>query len=130
MVRRPPARAAVVCTVLALLVGGAQAATAHAPIASRFPTPGAKRAVVRTVRIAFRERVLAGTMTVWHEGVKVTPFTMGLVDGGKALQATFTSGLPKGSLQVSWRVRADDGDSEKGTWGFRVTTGDSSHDHG
>lgn len=130
MDRRPTLRAAVTVTALAVLAAGAAPAVAHAPIASRFPVPGAKRAVVRTVRIAFREKVLAGTMTVRHEGVKVTPFTMGLVDGGKALQATFTGGLPKGSLRVSWRVRAGDGDSEKGTWGFRVTTGDGSHDHG
>jgi methionine-rich copper-binding protein CopC len=120
--------------VLAALViatlGLATPATAAAPIAKRFPAPGEKRKVVRTVRITFKVPILTGTMAVKHEGVLVTPFTTGIVAGGRALQATFPDGLPKGRVSVAWRVRPADRVRVKGKWSFRVTTGDPSHGHG
>ncbi|MCW3041420.1 MAG: hypothetical protein JWM31_3325 [Solirubrobacterales bacterium] len=117
-------------TVLAGLALATVPADAHAPTAKRFPAPGAERKVVRTVQIAFKEKLLAGRMGVKHEGVKVTPFTSGLVQGGKVLRASFTEGLPRGTITVSWRIKTADGDSEKGLWRFQVTTGSASHDHG
>jgi hypothetical protein len=45
----------------------------------------------------------------------------GLQPSNKArLRATFASKLPSGRYAVSWRARADDGHSERGTFRFRV----------
>jgi hypothetical protein len=44
----------------------------------------------------------------------------GLADGKKRLRATFARKLAAGKYAVSWRVKADDGDTEKGTFRFTV----------
>lgn len=128
MLGRKPSSTLVAAVASALFL--AAAAPAATPVAKRFPAPGAKRATVKTVRIAFRSAVRSGALTVRHEGVKVTPFTAGLVDGGRALQASFPDGLPRGHLKIGWRIRTADGVRRTGDWSFQVTTGSASHDHG
>ena len=44
----------------------------------------------------------------------------GLATGKKRLRATFANRLAAGKYTVSWRVKADDDDTETGTFGFTV----------
>jgi copper resistance protein C len=93
-------------------------AFAHAPVKSRTPGPGTTKSNVMRVAVSFREAVLAGKISVTRNGKAVATKTMGLNAKKTVLTATFAQALPAGKYKVSWRVRADDGDSEPGTWTF------------
>jgi methionine-rich copper-binding protein CopC len=97
-------------------------APAHAPVVSTFPAKGATVSSVRTVSVRFGESVVTGLVSVARaDGSPVAPRAAGLDPRNKArLCATFARRLPAGSYKVSWRARADDGHSERGTFTFRV----------
>jgi copper resistance protein C len=116
--------------IRSLPVGAATAAVAlaatgtafgHAAVVSRSPAPGSTHSVVRSVRITFGEAVVAGRISLsTSSGRAVALRASGLVSHGEALRAVPSAALPSGRYVVSWRARADDGHSERGTWTFRV----------
>jgi methionine-rich copper-binding protein CopC len=114
-------RLAALGAVLATGVTAAPAAFAHAPVLSTSPGKGATVTHVRTVSVRFGEAVVTGLISVKRaNGSTVAAKASGLVDAKKRLRAAFAKNLPAGRYTVSWRVRADDGDTQKGTFSFRV----------
>jgi methionine-rich copper-binding protein CopC len=97
-------------------------ALAHAPVVGTFPKDNATASNVRTVSVRFGEAVVTGLITVKRaDGSIVAARASGLQPGNKArLRAMFSRNLPSGRYTVSWRARADDGHSERGTFRFRV----------
>jgi methionine-rich copper-binding protein CopC len=94
---------------------------AHAPVTGRTPAPGSTASGVRAVKVRFGESVVTGLIDVRRAGRTVTATSAGLNRRNHAvLQATFARPLPRGSYEVSWRARADDGHSEHGSWRFSV----------
>jgi methionine-rich copper-binding protein CopC len=114
-------RLAVLGTVLG---AGALAAPAlgHAPVVGTSPGKGATVSSVRTVSVRFGEAVVTGKISVARTGgAAVRASSAGLDPRNHArLRATFARRLSAGSYTVSWRARADDGHSERGTFTFRV----------
>jgi methionine-rich copper-binding protein CopC len=108
--------------VLATGVTAAPAALAHAPVVGTFPAKGSTASNVGTVGVRFGEAVVTGLITVKRaNGSTVAARASGLQPSNKArLRATFARNLPSGRYTVSWRARADDGHSERGTFTFRV----------
>ena len=120
MSARSTRRVAALGAVLATGVTAAPA-LAHAPVLGTMPAKGATASSVRTVSVRFGEPVVTGLITVKHaNGGTVAAKASGLVDGKKRLRAAFSKNLPSGRYTVNWRVRADDGDTEKGSFSFRV----------
>ncbi|MEA2289032.1 MAG: CopC domain [Solirubrobacteraceae bacterium] len=119
--RTPSIRAAVLGAALA---GGLAAvpAHAHAPVVGTFPAKGATVAPIRTVSVRFGEAIIAGRISVARsDGSVVAAPAAGLDPRNHArLRATFARRLTPGRYTVSWRARADDGHSERGTFRFRV----------
>ncbi len=98
-----------------------KAVAAHSPVVGRTPRPGSTVSKVRSVSVRFGQAVITGVLTVSRNGSPVGARTSGLKPGNRAiLQATFARPLPRGSYRVSWRARADDGHSERGSWRFNV----------
>jgi methionine-rich copper-binding protein CopC len=116
-VRRTVALGAVLATGVA-----AVPALAHAPVIGTVPKNHSTVATVRTVSVRFGEAVVTGLISVKRaDGSVVAARASGLQPSNKArLRATFARKLPAGRYTVSWRARADDGHSERGTFGFRV----------
>jgi methionine-rich copper-binding protein CopC len=116
-IRRTAALGAVLATGVA-----AVPALAHAPVIGTFPKNNATVSNVRTVNVRFGEAVVTGLIGVKRaDGSSVPAKASGLQPSNKArLRATFASKLPSGRYTVSWRARADDGHSERGTFRFRV----------
>ena len=116
-VRRTAALGAVLATGVA-----AVPALAHAPVIGTFPKDNATVSNVRTVNVRFGEAVVTGLIGVKRaDGSSVPAKASGLQPSNKArLRATFASKLPSARYTVSWRARADDGHSERGTFRFRV----------
>jgi methionine-rich copper-binding protein CopC len=113
-------RLAAVGAVLATGVTAAPA-LAHAPVLGTFPAKNSTASNVRTVGVRFGEAVVTGLITVKRaNGTTVSARQSGLASGKKRLRAVFARKLPAGRYTVSWRVRADDGDREKGTFSFRA----------
>jgi methionine-rich copper-binding protein CopC len=97
-------------------------ALAHSPVVGTFPAKGATVSSVRTVTVRFGEDVLTGLISVRRaDGAVVRARAAGLDPRNRSrLRATFPRRLDAGRYTVSWRARADDGHSERGTFGFRV----------
>jgi methionine-rich copper-binding protein CopC len=116
-IRRTAALAAVLATGVA-----AVPALAHAPVIGTFPKNNSTVSNVRTVNVRFGEAVVTGLISVKRaDGSSVPAKASGLQPSNKArLRATFATKLPSGRYTVSWRARADDGHSERGTFRFRV----------
>jgi methionine-rich copper-binding protein CopC len=97
-------------------------AFAHAPVLGTSPHNRASVSNVRTVSVRFGEAVVTGLITVKRaDGSTVAPKASGLQLGNKArLRAVFARKLSAGKYSVSWRVKADDGDTEKGSFRFTV----------
>ena len=94
-------------------------ALAHAPVLGTFPAKGSTARNVHTVSVRFGEAVLTGKISVKNAGGRtMSARASGLTNGKKRLRAAFTNKLPSGTYTVSWRVKADDGDSETGTFSF------------
>jgi methionine-rich copper-binding protein CopC len=71
--------------------------------------------------VRFGEPVLTGLITVKRaNGSTVSATTSGLAAGKKRLRARFARRLAAGKYTVRWRVKADDGDTEKGAFRFTV----------
>jgi methionine-rich copper-binding protein CopC len=108
----------------AVLAGGLAAvpADAHAPVVGTFPAKGATVSPIRTVSVRFGDSVVTGTISVARsDGSAVAARAVGLAPGNHALlRASFARKLGRGRYTVSWRARAGDGHSERGTFGFRV----------
>lgn len=102
----------------AVLAAGAAPAFGHAAIKTRTPTPGSTVSNVRTVSISFKEAVVTGKISLTHNGKTVTAKSSGLNTKKTAVVETFSKKLAAGTYKVSWRVKADDGHTEKGTWTF------------
>jgi len=111
---------AALAAVLATGVSAAPA-LAHAPVLGTTPGNGKTASNVRAVSVRFGEPVLTGLITVkGANGSTVAASTSGLAPGKKRLRARFARKLAAGKYTVSWRVKADDGDTEKGTFRFTV----------
>jgi copper resistance protein C len=92
------------------------------PVVGTFPAKGATVSNVRTVSVRFGDSVVTGLISVSRaDGTAVRARAAGLDARNRArLRASFSRRLPSGSYRVSWRARADDGHSERGTFSFRV----------
>ena len=113
-IRKLTALGAIVATGVA-----AAPALAHAPVLGTFPAKGSTAKNVRTVGVRFGEAVLTGKITVKNaSGKTMSAKASGLTNGKKRLRAAFSKKLAAGKYTVSWRVKADDGDSETGTFTF------------
>jgi methionine-rich copper-binding protein CopC len=97
-------------------------ALAHSPLVGTFPAKGATVSPVRTVTVRFGGDVQTGLISVRRaDGTAVRTRAAGLDPRNHArLRATFPSRLGAGRYTVSWRARADDGHSQRGTFSFRV----------
>jgi methionine-rich copper-binding protein CopC len=108
----------------AVLASGAAAvpALAHSPVIGTSPAKGATVSPVSSVSVRFGAAVVTGTISVARsDGSAVPARAAGLDPRNRArLRATFARKLMSGRYTVSWRARADDGHSERGTFSFRV----------
>ncbi|MEA2248912.1 MAG: CopC domain [Solirubrobacteraceae bacterium] len=108
----------------AVLVTGAAAvpALAHSPVIGTFPAKGATVSPISSVSVRFGAAVVTGTISVARsDGSAVAARAAGLDPRNKArLRATFPRKLTAGRYTASWRARATDGHSERGTFSFRV----------
>jgi len=97
-------------------------AFAHSPLVGTFPAQGATVSSVRTVSVRFGGDVLTGLISVRRaDGAAVRTSAAGLDPRNHArLRATFPRRLSAGRYTVSWRARADDGHSQRGTFSFRA----------
>jgi methionine-rich copper-binding protein CopC len=102
----------------AVLAAAAVPAFGHAAIKTRTPAPGSTSANVSTVSISFKEAVVTGRISVTHNGTAVTAKSSGLNPKKTVVVETFSKKLAAGTYTVNWRVKADDGHTEKGTWMF------------
>lgn len=114
-------RVAAALAATAALGLAAAPALAHAPVKSRTPGPGTTRHDVKRVAITFGEAVVAGKISITKDGKAVRVSRSGLNSKKTVLSASFAKQLAAGRYTVSWRVRADDGDSETGNWTFSAT---------
>ncbi|MEA2287400.1 MAG: CopC domain [Solirubrobacteraceae bacterium] len=107
-----------------VLASGATAVPAlgHAPVIGTSPANGATVSPIGSVSVRFGAAVVTGTMSVSRStGSAVATRTVGLDPRNRArLRATFARKLTSGRYTVSWRARATDGHSERGTFSFRV----------
>ena len=114
-------RLAALAGVLAVAAVLAVPAFAHAPVLGTSPKKNATVSTVRTVSVRFGEAVITGLITVKRAtGAPVKAKVSGLAPGKKRLRATFARKLAAGKYTVSWRVKAPDGDTQTGTFGFTV----------
>src|SRR4051812_37635859 len=115
MSKRIFAAAVVIAAVLAV------PAFAHAPVLGTSPKKNTTVSTVRTVSVRFGEAVVTGKIGVKRaNGSAVAASASGLTNGKKRLRAAVSKKLAAGKYTVSWRVKADDGDTETGTFGFTV----------
>ena len=118
MSKRIPAALAAIAAIAAVL---AVPAFAHAPVVGTSPKKNARVTTVRTVSVRFGEAVVTGKIGVKRaNGSAVAASASGLTNGKKRLRAAFANKLAAGKYTVRWRVRADDGDTETGTFRFTV----------
>jgi methionine-rich copper-binding protein CopC len=113
---------ALVATAAVLLIPAATA-WAHTPVKS--VSPGKSKTVhrsVREVRVTFEAAVSTGLIEIKTSSGRIVGLRAnGLKSSNKAiLRAVPRTPLGSGRYTVSWRARASDGHSEKGSWSFRV----------
>ena len=98
------------------------AAAAHTPLKSVSPKRNATRKSVSDVRATFKAKMQTGIIELTKGGQTVALKSSGLLSSNKAvIRAVPKSKLTAGSYKVSWRARAGDGHSEKGTWSFKIS---------
>jgi methionine-rich copper-binding protein CopC len=116
-IRRASALGAVLASAVA-----AVPALAHAPVTGTFPANGATVSPINSVSVRFGDKVVTGTISVARSNGAVVPARAAGLDprNGARLRATFSRRLTTGRYTVTWRARAQDGHSERGTFGFRV----------
>lgn len=106
--------------VLAAAGAGATVAFGHAEVKTRTPKPGSTVSAPKTIRISFSEAVVTGKFASITRNGKAVKFTSTLSKHKAAITAKPSSKLGAGTYKVSWRVLADDGDTQKGHWSFKV----------
>jgi methionine-rich copper-binding protein CopC len=104
----------------AVLAIAATPALAHAPVKTRTPGPGTTASRVRSVSISFKEAVITGKINITKNGKTVAARSSGLNAKKTVLRAAFAHDLGAGTYKVNWRVKADDGDTQKGSWTFKA----------
>jgi methionine-rich copper-binding protein CopC len=98
-------------------------ASAHTPLKSVTPKKNStQRAAVKEIRATFKAKMQTGIIEVTtSSGSIVALKSSGLISTNKAVvRAVPKSPLGSGTYKVSWRARAGDGHSEKGSWTFKV----------
>ena len=114
-------RLAAVLAVTAFAGTGAAVAGAHTQAARTYPANGttvSERTSKAT--ITFGQVVRSGTMTVrGPRGVVSRKARVSSRDRRK-LYATLKRPLADGRYRVTWRIKAVDGHTQRGSWSFRV----------
>jgi uncharacterized protein YcnI len=98
------------------------AVAAHTPLKSVSPRRNStSRSAVKSVRATFKGKMQTGIISITRNGATVPLKSSGLMSSNKAvIRAVPKKPLRSGTYKVSWRARAGDGHSEKGTWTFKV----------
>jgi methionine-rich copper-binding protein CopC len=107
----------------ALLLVPTTAAYAHTPLKSVTPKKNStQHKAVKEVRATFKAKMQTGIITITtSSGSTVALKSSGLISSNKAvIRGVPKSALGSGTYKVSWRARAGDGHSEKGSWSFKV----------
>ena len=105
-----------------LLLVPTSVALAHTPLKSATPKKNStQHKAVKEVRATFKAKMQTGIIEITKAGSTVTLKSSGLISSNKAvIRAVPSSPLGSGTYKVSWRARAGDGHSEKGSWTFKV----------
>jgi methionine-rich copper-binding protein CopC len=106
-----------------LLLVPASVASAHTPLKSVTPKKNStQHRAVEEVRATFKAKMQTGIITITtSSGSTVALKSSGLISSNKAvIRAVPKTALGSGTYKVSWRARAGDGHSEKGSWTFKV----------
>jgi len=120
MNRRSIAAAAAVAA-LGVSAATATVALGHAEVKNRTPKPGSSlSSAPRTIRISFSEAIVTGRFVSIKRNGKAVAFSSKLSTHKAAIIATPKSKLAAGTYRVDWRLKADDGDTQRGHWSFRV----------
>ncbi len=107
----------------ALLLVPTSVASAHTPLKKVTPKKNStQHSRVKDVRATFKAKMQTGIIEIkTSSGKTVTLKSSGLMRSNKAvIRAVPKSPLRSGTYKVSWRARAGDGHSEKGSWSFKV----------
>ena len=107
----------------AVLLVPTSVAYAHTPLKSVTPKKNStQHSSVKSVRATFKAKMQTGIITITTSSGATVPLkSSGLLSSNKAVvRAVPRSPLGSGTYKVSWRARAGDGHSEKGTWSFKV----------
>lgn len=114
-------RALAVAATLLLLP--TSVALAHTPLKSVTPKKNStQHSSVKEVRATFKAKMQTGIIEITtSSGSTVALKSSGLISSNKkVVRAVPKSALGSGTYKVSWRARAGDGHSEKGSWTFKV----------
>jgi methionine-rich copper-binding protein CopC len=105
-----------------LLLVPTPAALAHTPLKSTTPKKNStQHSSVKEVRATFKAKMQTGIIEITKSGSTVALKSSGLISANKrVIRAVPRSPLGSGTYKVSWRARAGDGHSEKGSWTFKV----------
>jgi methionine-rich copper-binding protein CopC len=107
----------------AVLLVPTAVASAHTPLKSVTPKRNStQHSAVKEVRATFKASMQTGIIEITTaSGSTVALKSSGLISSNKkVVRAVPKSALGSGTYKVSWRARAGDGHSEKGTWTFKV----------
>jgi methionine-rich copper-binding protein CopC len=107
----------------AVLLVPTSVAFAHTPLKSVTPKKNStQHKAVKEVRATFKAKMQTGIIAITtSSGSTVALKSSGLIPTNKAVvRAVPKSALGSGTYKVSWRARAGDGHSEKGSWTFKV----------
>ena len=99
------------------------ATAAHTPLKSVSPKRNSTQTkAVKEIRATFKAKMQTGTIELSTSNGHVYQLkSNGLMSSNKAvLRAVPKTQLGSGTYKVSWRARAGDGHSEKGSWTFKV----------
>jgi uncharacterized protein YcnI len=97
------------------------ATAAHTPLKTVSPRRNSTRKSVTEVRATFKAKMQTGVIELTKGGQTVALKSSGLLSSDKAvIRAVPKAKLTAGSYKVTWRARAGDGHSEKGSWSFKV----------
>ena len=123
--RRTTARLASLLAVgVAALGMGAGVAWAHAEVVATYPSASAPLSHPTHISVTFSEPVdlIPRALTLTTDlGVPVALDNAKLGAGGRELRANLQDRAAPGQYAAGWRVRADDGHVESGSFHFRVT---------
>lgn len=99
-------------------------ALAHVEVKSTSPKKGTTaKGTVRAVTITFTGPLITGKLTVFGPNGRQASVDAGGRDprNTSRLVTEMRSGLKRGTYTAKWRIRADDGHSESGSFTFRVS---------